>query len=339
MKVLVPVEDPLFGAAVVDFIGRHKWPLKTEFLVAHVIDPTLLDHSTQVSFISLLRACDEQVIADATGLVNAVAQALNNCCPYATVAQEVVQAPVKDQIIRMAEKWGADLVIAGSHGRSGFNEFVLGSVSLALTQEIQAPLVLVRPDKESLRLWVNLDYSTRLHQSIEKELARLQGKRKEERVLLAMDETPLSRDIIDFVSHHGWPCDTEFKLISAVQAHHVTLLSEHKKTKLMQQMVWDREGILSVLASRLREDLSTTKVSTFVEHGKPKEIILSIARDWQADLLVLGCHFRTSVQRFFLGSTALPILCSAPCTVLLFKDKSKARALYLVENQAVMSLN
>src|SRR5271155_3960484 len=109
MRVLVPVEDPLFGACIVDFIKQHRWPSKTEFLVMHVIEPNLLVHSSSAPLAPLLDGCDEQLIAEATRLVNSVAQAINNAHPDATVGQEVVQAHVKDQIKRITNKWQADL--------------------------------------------------------------------------------------------------------------------------------------------------------------------------------------------------------------------------------------
>lgn len=41
------------------------------------------------------------------------------------------------------------------------------------------------------------------------------------------------------------------------------------------------------------------------------------AREWDADLLVLGTHGRRGVQRMFLGSVAETVLQHAPCATLV----------------------
>ena len=46
------------------------------------------------------------------------------------------------------------------------------------------------------------------------------------------------------------------------------------------------------------------------------------ARDWKADLLVVGTHGRRGVSRFLLGSVAERIVRVAPCPLLLVREAS-----------------
>ncbi|MBI2186260.1 MAG: universal stress protein [Acidobacteria bacterium] len=41
----------------------------------------------------------------------------------------------------------------------------------------------------------------------------------------------------------------------------------------------------------------------FVRDGKPAEEVVVSAREWQADLIVIGTHGRSGVSRVVLGST------------------------------------
>jgi nucleotide-binding universal stress UspA family protein len=57
--------------------------------------------------------------------------------------------------------------------------------------------------------------------------------------------------------------------------------------------------------------------SEFIPIGKPAIEIIKIARDWQADLIVLGSHGRIRIPRLLLGSVAEKVMRRAPCPVLV----------------------
>lgn len=54
--------------------------------------------------------------------------------------------------------------------------------------------------------------------------------------------------------------------------------------------------------------------------GVPQDVILSVAREEQVDLIVLGSHGRAGLQRFLLGSVSEKVLAHAPCTVLISRE-------------------
>jgi nucleotide-binding universal stress UspA family protein len=54
-----------------------------------------------------------------------------------------------------------------------------------------------------------------------------------------------------------------------------------------------------------------------VRVGSPAHVILDVAREWDADLVVLGTHGRRGLPRFFLGSVAETVLRKAPCSALV----------------------
>lgn len=52
----------------------------------------------------------------------------------------------KQEILTVAGEWAADLIIMGTHGRTGFDHFISGSVSESVTRRANCP-VLVVPGK------------------------------------------------------------------------------------------------------------------------------------------------------------------------------------------------
>lgn len=51
-------------------------------------------------------------------------------------------------IIEEAEKWGAHLIVIGTHGRTGFSHFLMGSVAEHVTRKSACPVLIV-PNRES----------------------------------------------------------------------------------------------------------------------------------------------------------------------------------------------
>ena len=51
---------------------------------------------------------------------------------------------VADAITNEAKQWGADVIVAGTHGRHGVGRLLLGSVAEAIARESDIPVLLVR---------------------------------------------------------------------------------------------------------------------------------------------------------------------------------------------------
>lgn len=65
------------------------------------------------------------------------------------------------------------------------------------------------------------------------------------------------------------------------------------------------------------------KVEGRVRTGDPSSEIVDEAREWSADLIVLGSHGYTGIKRLFLGSVALSVVGHAPCSVEVVRKQSK----------------
>jgi nucleotide-binding universal stress UspA family protein len=56
----------------------------------------------------------------------------------------VINGPVVEAIIKVAEQEGADLIALASHGRSGLSQVFYGSVAAGVLHRIDRPLLLIR---------------------------------------------------------------------------------------------------------------------------------------------------------------------------------------------------
>ena len=62
-------------------------------------------------------------------------------------------------------------------------------------------------------------------------------------------------------------------------------------------------------------------VKTFLEVGKPREIIVQMARSVMADVLIIGSHSKRGLLDIALGGTARRLTHEAPCTVVMISPK------------------
>lgn len=62
-----------------------------------------------------------------------------------------------------------------------------------------------------------------------------------------------------------------------------------------------------------KADVHATRI---VEAGNPDKSIVKAAKDYEADLIIMGTHGRKGVSRIFLGSVASRVIATAPCAVL-----------------------
>lgn len=59
---------------------------------------------------------------------------------------KIVRGTPVDMILRQADEWFADLVVIGSHGRSGLRRLVMGSVAEAVFRAASIPVLIVKQD-------------------------------------------------------------------------------------------------------------------------------------------------------------------------------------------------
>jgi nucleotide-binding universal stress UspA family protein len=66
-------------------------------------------------------------------------------------------------------------------------------------------------------------------------------------------------------------------------------------------------------------------VETVVLEGKAADIIVKVAKEWPADLIVMGSHGYTGIERLLLGSVAESVVRHAPCSVEVVRDRDAAK--------------
>jgi len=61
-----------------------------------------------------------------------------------TMLLETAGERIASVIVSEAQRWPADLIVIGTHGRSGFNRLLFGSVAEGVVRTAQIPVLLIR---------------------------------------------------------------------------------------------------------------------------------------------------------------------------------------------------
>jgi nucleotide-binding universal stress UspA family protein len=136
------------------------------------------------------------------------------------------------------------------------------------------------------------------------------------RILVATDGSNDAKAAVGWLKHLPLPADRIVMAITVVSPP-IPVVNLEKAEKIRAALIADARRLADDTASELLSSVATGRV---VE-GDAREEILAAAREWRADLIVIGARGLTSrVARFFLGSVSLAVARHAPCPVLVCKS-------------------
>ena len=135
MKVLLAIDESTCSQAAVAAIRERFNPADTVVRVVHVVEwPRELEPSAAFAegpdAATHVLAAHARVRQDAHALAARAARDLQEAHFNATaVVIEGQEITVRNAILEMAAEWRADRIVLGSHGRSGIERLLLGSVA------------------------------------------------------------------------------------------------------------------------------------------------------------------------------------------------------------------
>ena len=204
----------------------------------------------------------------------------------------VTRGDARHLIPFFARKWSSDLIFVRAHVRKDLTHWMLGSVARAVVTGAPCSVQIVRDAED--------DRTHTLHSG--------------RRVLLASDGSETAATAAEALSERPWPEGSEFRIVTVEEPWVI------KPTNMLRNVNSDEQ----VLAA------AGLKATTAVLSGNPKEVILQEAKEWNADLIVVGSHGRRGFKRFLLGSVSEAVAMNAHCSVVVVRGSAhtsrKARA-------------
>ena len=143
------------------------------------------------------------------------------------------------------------------------------------------------------------------------------------RILIAVSGTDDgSADVVTAAASFPWPRESVLRVITVGEQVHPSvaeLIPGGRDVADVQQAADTRAGTIAASSAAKLQDRGLNADSISRE-GDPKTLILEEAKDWGADLIVVGSSDRSSIAKLMLGSVSQSVVTHAHCSVLVVRS-------------------
>ena len=145
-RILVAIDNSSTAQKALDEAISLARAGGAQLCIAHAADEgPLTQHGMGLgSYIDVDKAKEEMRAASHALLEQALAKAVAAGCRAEVQLVESDQRRLGDMINGAATDWHADLIVMGTHGRRGFERFLVGSVAEHMVRTATTSLLLVR---------------------------------------------------------------------------------------------------------------------------------------------------------------------------------------------------
>ncbi|WP_437190598.1 universal stress protein [Planctomicrobium sp. SH527] len=143
MKILIAIDGSPCSQLTVQEVSLRPWPQGSEVRIVTVDSPyrrTSLGSPESSAFDEVVRVQRAELFKH----LSDAQVAFSKNAPSLNVTTELLEGNPKEEIVAIAERWGADLICLGSHGYGPVRRFFLGSVSQFVAQYAPCSVQIVR---------------------------------------------------------------------------------------------------------------------------------------------------------------------------------------------------
>jgi nucleotide-binding universal stress UspA family protein len=224
------------------------------------------------------------------------------CAPSLQESKVPVEIIVREgtpakEIVSLAQQLSSDLLVMGTHGRSGFEQLFLGSVTEKVLRTAHAPVMTIPPSVTE------------------------PGPVRYKTILCALDFSEHSTRTLDFALSLAQEADARLILLHVVENR----LGEAGLSEMGHLSVSEYDRFLeSDAMTRLESSVPEaarlwSKPEPHIRKGRAYREILTLAKDEGVELIVMGVQGKGALTRLVFGSTTHHVIREAGCPVLTIR--------------------
>jgi nucleotide-binding universal stress UspA family protein len=296
-KVLVPLDGSKTAEKVLPYArylaGKFKIPVE---LLA-VIDIAEMAAHISAEKVRHLDTMIEDGVRASTSYLRGIATTFRDANVTCTVEKDRAE----NAIIGKGEADSAMLIAMATHGRSGLNRFLLGSVTEKVLRGTVNPLLLVRAT----------------------EAAKAEGEAMIKSVVVPLDGSELAESVIPMMAGLAKALDLEVVLIRAYHIPYNSYAGDDGSYAVNydELIASVRDEAKEYIEKKVAEvkKLGVAKVSAITKEGFAGDEIIAAGRKTPDSLIAMCSHGRSGVKRWMLGSVTETVVRHAGEPVLVVR--------------------
>lgn len=318
MNILIAYDGSPSADTAIDSLQRAGLPsVDVNAIVVSVAEawlpPPPSDDGVQETFpleihpgVTRAREHAAKIMEESRELATRATKRVQGIFPLWSVSPKVANGSPGFEVLNCANEWKPNLIVVGSHGRTALGRFVLGSVSQKVLTEA---LTSVRIGRASIGIGGSA-----------------------ERILIGVDGSPGSAHAVRAVLERKWTQGSEVRVVVAqdlMKAFPVALLAPPVARFVEEVNTEERtqaHEMATTAMNQLRAGLDqSVTVSSIVDHGDPKQVLVRHADQFGADCIFTGATgFSNRIERFVLGSVSAAVAARANCSVEVVRAWQKS---------------
>lgn len=306
MKLLIAYDGSKCAEAAIDDLARAGLPENCETLVISVAEVWLpppngravdtgikLDSQSQ-AIIDRRTFENKRVVAEAQTLANHAKNRIKHMFTGWSVKSQATYGSPAFEILNMADDLKSDLIVVGSHGRSGISRLFLGSVSQKVVTEAKCSVRVAR--------------------------GRIEIDPGPERIVIGFDGTNGAKAAVAAVAKRVWRANGEIRLITATEPVTPSAIGRFMppiNVAVEDVNEYERKWVEKQAAGSIRKlSAAGLKAALHVKAGNPKQLLIEEAEHWGANCIFMGANATDGrFERFLIGSTSAAVAARAHCSV------------------------
>ncbi|MFZ0532622.1 MAG: universal stress protein [Anaerolineales bacterium] len=291
-NILVPLDGSKLSETVLPLAGLLAQQNQARLILFHVIEQNPPDtvHGER-------HLTNQQ---EASAYLDKVSQSLPTGIIVDRHVHTSAEKNVANSIVQHSKELGVDLIAMCAHGQSGLQKRIFGNIAQDVLNMGDVPVLLLSPEKE-LRV----------------ESCSCQ------RILVPLDGDPDHEAGLDMAVELSQTCRASLHLVMVIpelstlpgeQAASAVLLPTATSALLDMDCEEGELYLVGLMGKLIDKHIPVTGE---VQRGDPAKQIVRVAKEFQADMIILGTHSKTASDAFWSGSVTPKIATQTHLPLLL----------------------